>query len=180
MNKLLLSPGIVKNPIRTINPRKPNSRVYVLSLQNNKYYVGESINPKKRILDHFNGNGGGWTSMYKPETTCRPLSEPQWELWELTETLKRMNEHGIDNVRGSLFSNPNPLTNIEKVMAAQLFNELNGSCRGCGGSGHFMSQCLSGSGIASWVHKFGGSLHFGQSCDRCGIGIRNKYGNYCE
>ena len=177
--KRLLSSGPI-NPIKQINPPNPLSKVYVLHLQNNKYYVGSSVNHKERINEHFENKGPKWTQIYKPEKVRRPLSEPQWELWELTETLRQMNIHGIDNVRGSLFSDSEPFTNIEKVMAGQLFNELIGSCRRCGGSGHHDEQCLSGSGLASWVNNFGGSLHFDNKCNNCGISLHLKNDNYCE
>lgn len=168
------------NPIRPINPINSFSRVYVLHLQNNKFYVGESDNPKECINDHFENKGPKWTQIHKPLKVTRPLSEPQWELWGLIETLRQMNIHGIDNVRGSLFSNDYQVTKTEKIMAAQLFNELKGSCSRCGGSGHSALQCLSGSGLASWVSNFGGSLHFDQTCNDCGIRLHLKNDNYCE
>jgi len=157
--KRLLS-SVPINPIMSIDPPNPLSKVYVLYLQNNKYYVGKSVYPNQCINKHFLGEGNVWTRLHKPLKVVRPLSEPQWELWCLTETLRLMNIHGIDNIRGSLFSDSKPFTNIEKIMACQLFNELNGSCCRCGGSGHPTSQCLSGSGLASWVNNFGGKLHF--------------------
>lgn len=40
--------------------------IYVLLLENNKYYVGKTTNPEFRIEDHFCSYGSGWTSKYKP------------------------------------------------------------------------------------------------------------------
>tara|TARA_B110000977_G_C11031923_1_gene475595 strand:+ start:708 stop:1265 length:558 start_codon:yes stop_codon:yes gene_type:complete len=159
--------------------KKP--KVYVLQLQNNKYYVGESINPKKRIQDHFKGRGSVWTKINQPVKSLEPLTRPQDDLWELTETLRRMNFHGVDNVRGSLFTQPKPLSKEQKVMTGQLFCELNGFCRRCGGSGHFINQCPSDN-VASWVDNFGGSLTFDEhkTCIGCGNGLSEKYHNYCS
>ena len=39
--------------------------VYVLKLSHDKYYVGESMDPQKRILSHRLGNGSGWTKNYE-------------------------------------------------------------------------------------------------------------------
>ena len=160
----------------------PIKQVYVLHLENNKIYVGESNNPNKRIKDHFSGSGSSWTKVNKPFKSFEPLTPPQNHLWELTETLRQMNLHGIDNVRGSLFTNPKPFTTTEKVMAAQLYCELNNLCRRCGGTNHFASQCLSGSTKASWVSNFGGSFTFNEkrSCQECGIGLNEKYHSYCR
>jgi hypothetical protein len=158
----------------------PIKQVYVIRLDNNKFYVGESINPNKRIKDHFNGRGSAWTKINKPLRSIDPLTPSQGHLWELTETLRQMNIHGMDNVRGSLFTNPNPFTTSERVMAAQLYCELNSYCRRCGEPNHFMSQCNS-LHISAWVHNFGGSLTFNEkrSCQDCGIELQEKYHNYC-
>jgi hypothetical protein len=158
----------------------PDKQVYVLRLDNNKFYVGESINPKKRIKEHFNGRGTTWTKINKPLRSFDPLTPPQNHLWELTETLRQMNLHGINNVRGSLFTNPKPFSATEKIMAAQLYCELNGFCRRCGEPNHFISQCNS-LHMSSWVYNFGGSLAFNEkrSCQECGTGLQEKYHNYC-
>ena len=133
-------------------------QVYVLELESGKYYIGESINPKKRIEDHFNGFGSQWTKLYPPIRILKPFTKRQDELWELSETIQRMAYHGIDNVRGSLFTKEN-LTNYDKVMAAQLYCEMNNLCRKCGSSEHFINQCVS-LNKEPWVYQFGGVLEF--------------------
>ena len=39
--------------------------VYILKLEDNKYYVGKTKNINKRILDHFTDCGSEWTRKYK-------------------------------------------------------------------------------------------------------------------
>ena len=40
--------------------------VYILKLENGKYYVGKTNNPEYRLNNHFNENGSAWTKKYKP------------------------------------------------------------------------------------------------------------------
>ena len=40
--------------------------IYVLQLENNKYYIGKTKEPNFRINNHFNANGSSWTRKYKP------------------------------------------------------------------------------------------------------------------
>jgi len=40
--------------------------IYILSLQNGKYYVGKTSNPSFRLDQHFNLEGSNWTKKYKP------------------------------------------------------------------------------------------------------------------
>tara|TARA_B100000902_G_C26962149_1_gene741056 strand:+ start:155 stop:601 length:447 start_codon:yes stop_codon:yes gene_type:complete len=135
-----------------------NKSVYVLKLEQNKYYIGESINPEKRINSHFNGKGPLYTRLYPPIRVLKPITKRQPELWELSETIYRMAYHGIDNVRGSLFTKEN-INSYDKVMAAQLYCEMNNLCRKCGSNDHFINQCKNKK-KESWVYQFGGSLSF--------------------
>tara|TARA_B100001094_G_scaffold4681_1_gene4232 strand:+ start:1381 stop:1833 length:453 start_codon:yes stop_codon:yes gene_type:complete len=132
--------------------------IYVLKLEQNKYYIGESINSEKRINAHFNGKGALWTRLYKPLKIIKPITKRQSELWELSETIQRMGYHGIDNIRGSLFTKEY-LTDYDKVMAAQLYCEMNNLCRKCGSDNHFINQCQN-KYKEPWVYQFGGLLSF--------------------
>ena len=40
--------------------------IYIIELENNKYYIGKTSNPDFRINQHFNGDGSMWTRKYKP------------------------------------------------------------------------------------------------------------------
>ena len=132
-------------------------QVYVLKLAKNKYYIGESNDVEYRIWVHKNEAGSAWTKKYNYIKQIQPLTKMQPHFSELLETLTMMNKYGIDNVRGSMFTNPYDLSPYEKVFAAQLYCELNNYCRKCGGNDHFITRCKS-TEMAPWVNKFGGKL----------------------
>ncbi len=35
--------------------------IYILKLENNKYYVGKTTNPEFRVNSHFKNEGSSWT-----------------------------------------------------------------------------------------------------------------------
>lgn len=164
--------------------KKKIPEVYVLLLENNKFYVGESINKKKRIQSHEGGRGSAWTRQNKVVNDIPPITNKQESFWELKETLERFRLHGIDNVRGSMFTSTYPLKQYDKIMAAQLYCELKGLCRKCGGEGHFIGNCKT-TEMAEWVQNFGGKLNFDidttRKCNKCSKDISNNpsYFKYC-
>ena len=42
------------------------TNIYILKLENNKYYVGKTDNLEKRKQAHLNGTASSWTKKYKP------------------------------------------------------------------------------------------------------------------
>ena len=42
------------------------TNIYILQLEQGKYYVGKASDVLKRYKDHQNGTGAAWTSLYKP------------------------------------------------------------------------------------------------------------------
>ena len=168
--------------LRRICKRKKIKEVYVLELINYKFYVGESYNKKRRIWVHENGNGSSWTKKHGVIQELKPITKKQDVFWELNETLEMMNLLGIDNVRGSMFSNPNELSIEEKILAAQLYCEKYNLCRRCGSGSHFIGQCNT-LGIEAWVYNFGGILQLPKrKCLECFKDISDKpmYHKYCK
>jgi hypothetical protein len=76
--------------------------IYILQLEQGKYYVGKTINPSFRLDSHFNSNGSAWTKLYKPIKmielipNCDDYDEDKY-------TRMFMDKYGIDNVRGGSF-----------------------------------------------------------------------------
>lgn len=86
--------------------------LYVLRLQQDKYYIGITSrkDPSSRVREHMNGfYSAQWTKKYKP-TECSEkielgtLTEDQAFNLENKRTLQYMKKYGINNVRGGKFN----------------------------------------------------------------------------
>lgn len=94
------------------------SIVYVLRCINPttsqpKFYIGRTDHFHDRMTSHFGGRGSQWTKLYKPQDVVyQKKSTDPFE--EDILTLKYMEKHGIENVRGGSFANP-------KLFPSQLF-----------------------------------------------------------
>jgi len=172
---------------KTTTSTKPTKKttesgVYVLQLNDNKYYVGQSDDIPRRIWSHENFNGSGWTKRHKFQKRIQNLTKPQSTFWELWETLEQMKDKGIENVRGSMFTNPNVIPQQDKIMAAQLYCEIYNLCRKCGRQGHFITSC-SYTDVDEWVHQFGSHLclpSISKQCQQCHTKITSpKNYKYC-
>lgn len=124
--------------------------VYVLELEQNKYYVGKSIKPFYRTGEHLVSTlfedsnktgifGSSWTKMYKPIRIIE--TKPAYnEFEEDMYTIKYMKEKGIDNVRGGSFCelnlNKENLSTLEKMIAGS-----DDKCYFCGQTDHYINEC---------------------------------------
>jgi cellular nucleic acid-binding protein len=113
--------------------------IYVLELQQNKYYVGKTSNPLFRIDSHINSKGSIWTKKYKPVNleiliaNCDDYDEDKY-------TKIYMDKYGIENVRGgSYVSIELDKTTIEHLKKMSI--NANNLCFKCGKSGHFANKC---------------------------------------
>ena len=52
--------------------QKSIKKPYILQLTDDKYYIGESENIKRRIWIHENGNGSAWTKKYNVIKSIEP------------------------------------------------------------------------------------------------------------
>lgn len=78
---------------------KNKEYVYVLLLEEKKYYVGYSEQLETRLLSHFQNDGSVWTKKYKPIEVLE-ISRGGKDIEE-QKTLEMMRKHGWQNVRGS-------------------------------------------------------------------------------
>ena len=145
--QIRLSPSFVTT---TDYDRQPG--IYVLGLDNGKYYVGKSImNVTARVQEHFLTGGSAWTKQHHPIEQLTPIvnTSDDLESSERAETLERMWIHGIDNVRGWQYTkiklNENNYESIFRQMC-----ERKDLCRKCGRQNHMASSC-NYRDLASWV-----------------------------
>ena len=82
-------------------PKSEQGFVYVLKLENNKFYVGHSCEIEVRIASHFLGNGSLWTKKHKP---LELVSVKQGDtLMENLTTIALMSKYGYEDVRGGIW-----------------------------------------------------------------------------
>lgn len=113
--------------------------VYILELEQNKWYIGSSINYKSRVDSHFSGNGSEYTKLYKPIKLHKVYSNSD-EIDEDNYTLKYMSQYGIDNVRGGTFTQIFLDNHHKKVIQEMIFSREN-KCYKCGSKDHKVNEC---------------------------------------
>ena len=113
--------------------------IYVLKLNQDKYYVGKSNNINIRLDNHFSSSGSEWTKKYKPVEIVEKIENCD-DFDEDKYTLKYMNIYGIENVRGGSFCKFE-LSNDNIKTLHQMLNGSNNKCYKCGKSDHFIKNC---------------------------------------
>ena len=132
--------------------------IYILELENNKYYVGKTKNLEKRLQQHNDGTASHWTNIHKFIRLVQ--SYPQTSPYEEdAKTIDMMEQYGIDHVRGGIYTQiilgDNEMKHILKTIRGK-----NNLCYNCGEK-HFIISC--------------------PNCKRCGRNthnISNCYASY--
>ena len=113
--------------------------IYILQLEDNKFYIGKTENPQFRLNNHFNFNGSAWTKKYKPLNVmklipnCNNFDEDRY-------TKEYMSKKGINNVRGGTYCKIK-LDNDEIELLKKEINGANDCCYICGSNQHFATNC---------------------------------------
>jgi len=113
--------------------------IYILELQNNKYYVGKTDNIEKRIQEHMNGTASSFTKKYKYISVNKIIPDAS-PYDEDKYTIEYMGKYGINNVRGGIYVTEaletNDIYNINKQIWA-----ATDCCTKCGRKEHFVKNC---------------------------------------
>jgi hypothetical protein len=122
---------------------KPCAKVYVLELDGGYVYVGKSMDVEKRIKQHSEGVGSGFTKRFKP--TGRVLDrigtlQGEGDGPERDETLRQMMRMGSHRVRGWKYVRAKH-TKAELADIECNIREMMDWCRVCGREGHFAAKC---------------------------------------
>jgi len=113
--------------------------IYILKLEQNKYYVGKTKNPTKRLQDHFDDIGPEFTKKYKPLDIEKII--PNCDDYDEDKYVKiYMDKYGIDNVRGGSYCNEE-LTPLEKKILTKNIQNASDKCFRCDKVGHFIKEC---------------------------------------
>ena len=118
---------------------KMTTNIYILKLENNKYYVGKTNNLEKRKEAHINGTASSWTKKYKPLSVekiipnASPFDEDKY-------TIEYMGKYGIDNVRGGIYV-CEALDKLQRYTIKKYIWGANDCCTQCGRKGHFVKNC---------------------------------------
>lgn len=113
--------------------------IYVLQLQQGKYYVGKTNNPRYRLESHFCEGGSVWTTIYNPIQVVELIPDCD-DYDEDKYTRKYMDKYGIDNVRGGSFVTVE-LDKSTIDLLVKMSNGTNDQCFACGKKGHFVKDC---------------------------------------
>jgi len=121
------------------------TNIYVLRLEEGKYYIGKSNDVPNRYQQHLNGAGSAWTKKYRPlalEKTIEHVSP-----FEEDKTTKEyMSIYGVDNVRGGSYVEI-VLNDAQKKLLYKEIWAAKDLCTHCGRSGHFVEDCSSDTAI---------------------------------
>lgn len=120
--------------METIKP----THIYVLALENDKYYVGISDVHQSRIMSHFTNNGSAWTRKYRPEGVIKVIKGDVFDEDKVTKQF--MHQYGVDNVRGGSYCQM-ILSSDQRNTLEKEFKTIDNRCFHCGKNGHFTNKC---------------------------------------
>lgn len=132
-------------------------QLYILELENGKYYVGKSNDASARIEQHKQGKGADWTRLhaFKRIVEIRRLVD---NLEEDKVVKKLMLQYGIANVRGGSYSGIELSVESIAVLEREL-STAQDRCFYCSKKGHLLRQCPERSGVRNNNSRI---------CSRCG------------
>lgn len=112
--------------------------IYILYLEDIKWYVGKTKDIETRIKAHLDGTACQWTKLHRMIDLHMVYSEVD-AFDEDKITKQYMAMYGIDNVRGGSYTQTHLDTNQKKFLQRELWSAAD-KCLGCGGD-HFIKVC---------------------------------------
>jgi hypothetical protein len=116
-----------------------DTTIYILKLQEGKYYVGKTDDVAKRYQQHLKGYGSAWTKKYKPISIAKQI-ENSSPFDEDRYVKEYMNVFGIQNVRGGSYVQIELSDEQENALKLEI-RAATDKCTRCGRDGHFVKNC---------------------------------------
>jgi predicted GIY-YIG superfamily endonuclease len=137
-------------------------QLYVLQLEDGKYYVGKTKDIRRRVEEHARGDGPEWTRTYRPVKVLevRPLKN---EHDENNTTKDVMKKYGEENVRGGAYCQMELPGSYKAALQAER-RSTQDACFKCGGRGHFAAQCRSADEEEEVCGRCGRNSHPTEDC----------------
>jgi len=148
------------------------TNIYILSLENKKYYVGKSDNVINRYQQHMNGNGSAWTRKYKPISLIKTIENAS-PFDEDKITKEYMSLYGIDNVRGGSYVEIE-LSEFHKEALKMEIWSAKDLCTQCGRAGHFVKDCYANTEVSGKKIEF--EYEDEWECDYCDRTFTTQFG----
>eukprot|EP00339_Tiarina_fusa_P004669 CAMPEP_0117056920 /NCGR_PEP_ID=MMETSP0472-20121206/39501_1 /TAXON_ID=693140 ORGANISM="Tiarina fusus, Strain LIS" /NCGR_SAMPLE_ID=MMETSP0472 /ASSEMBLY_ACC=CAM_ASM_000603 /LENGTH=324 /DNA_ID=CAMNT_0004773573 /DNA_START=38 /DNA_END=1012 /DNA_ORIENTATION=- len=144
--------------------------IYVLELQDGKYYVGKTQkNVQERFEEHRTGKGSAWTKYcHKPMRLVEQYVRTG-DYDEDNTTKQYMEMKGIDNVRGGSYSNVH-LSSAQKELLTREFRGAADACNQCGEPDHFARECPNANTTTTTNARRGGETNHAGGEDACAAG----------
>lgn len=121
----------------------PNGHIiiYILRLENEKWYVGKTKNFPKRYAEHKSKIACEWTKLHpvlNVEGVMMTVDDYEEDKW----VKKMMGKYGIDNVRGGTYCQIQLSKEQILLLQREIRTAVN-ACFKCGMVGHYVSECIS-------------------------------------
>lgn len=115
--------------------------IYVIALENGKYYVGRSKDPERRFREHKSSDNQ-WLRENKPLRIIE-VKQLSGLFDEDNKTKAYMYTHGIDNVRGGTYTTLVLKPEVRALLEKELVHTFN-LCFRCMQPGHYAGNCPNG------------------------------------
>ena len=115
------------------------TNIYILKLDQGKYYVGKTKNVAQRYQEHLQGQGSAWTRKYKP-VKLDTVIENASPFDEDKQVKIYMAKYGIQNVRGGTYVADKLSEEQEQALKAEIKSSSD-LCNKCGRKSHFYKDC---------------------------------------